>query len=265
MNDINQHIGFIRRGPLIVTGLIVLLCAGVAIPGVAKLRSSAARISCQNNVKQIGLATLTYCDAMRRYPPATIPNHTLEVDIRFSWLFEILPYTESQDWYRRADFSLSWNDSRNRYSTAFLHPLYDCEHRPYQIHIVGKTSFIGITGVGPDAATLPLTHPDAGLFGYDRVVKSTDVPSPSTTILLMETMTGGPWAQGGPSTVRGIEPGLAFGPTASFGSRHTEGGLFGTPGVNAGMADGSVRFIKNTVHQSVLESLARLRGEKLDW
>ena len=81
--------------------------------------------------------------------------------------------------------------------------------------------------------------------------------------MVLETMTGGPWAQGGNSTVRGIEPTTAFGSTTPFGSTHQSGGYFSSHvGANAGFADGSVRFLMHTIDAEVLMSLARLRGEK---
>jgi prepilin-type processing-associated H-X9-DG protein len=265
MSQTTVSAGSTRRGPILIVGSIVLLCAGVAIPGIGKVRAEAGRMSCQQKIKFVGQWVHQYCDVEGRYPRATQSATTLSIDEGFSWLFEIEKYCEPHQRYHLVDRQVAWNSSKNADKLNLANENYRCGNLPAERSARMNTSFLGIAGVGPDAVTLPLTHPDAGIFGNDRVIKNADVPNTSSTILLMETMTGGPWAQGGPSTVRGIEPGLAFGPTAPFGSRHSEGGLFGTPGVNVGMADGSVRFVKNTVHQSVLESLARLRGEKLDW
>ena len=125
------------------------------------------------------------------------------------------------------------------------------------------TSYLGISGVGADTATFPLDHPDAGFFGYDRTLKLKDVSKISSTLMILETNTGGPWAQGGHSTVRGVEPNTAFGATTPFGSTHRSGGLFSSNvGANACMADGSVRFFQHTIDPNVLMMLARIRGEK---
>jgi hypothetical protein len=37
------------------------------------------------------------------------------------------------------------------------------------------THYVGLTGVGADAATLPAGHPRAGLFGYDRVTRISSI------------------------------------------------------------------------------------------
>jgi prepilin-type processing-associated H-X9-DG protein len=54
---------------LIVLGILVIT-AGLILTGVVRVRQTAARIECQNNLKQLALGMLTYCSANRhRLPP----------------------------------------------------------------------------------------------------------------------------------------------------------------------------------------------------
>ena len=51
------------------------------------------------------------------------------------------------------------------------------------------THYVGVAGVGADAATLPLSDPRAGVFGYDRKTSLRDIKDGhSTTMLLTEVL-----------------------------------------------------------------------------
>jgi hypothetical protein len=70
------------------------------LPAVQKVREAAARLRCQNNLKQMGLAFQSYYDAMGYMPSAGTEVPTGGTDnppvnrLDWGWTYEILPYIE---------------------------------------------------------------------------------------------------------------------------------------------------------------------------
>jgi prepilin-type N-terminal cleavage/methylation domain-containing protein/prepilin-type processing-associated H-X9-DG protein len=155
---------------LLVVIAIIAILIGLLLPAVQKVRESAARIKCANNLKQLGLALHNYEGAHRKLPPSSVQNPsipapqlaeflkvgttgTLASDYATNcFLATILPYIEQGNVLRASgvdyDFRQNWDAPANRAAASVRIPTFECPSAQ-GTHFVPPT----LAGIGWSPAT----------------------------------------------------------------------------------------------------------------
>lgn len=97
--------GFTLVELLVVIAIIGILVA-LLLPAIQAAREAARRSQCQNNLKQIGLATQMYHDTSKQFPPGSRGGEGA------MWSYFIMPYLEASNTQRIATVSTT-NDGFN--------------------------------------------------------------------------------------------------------------------------------------------------------
>jgi hypothetical protein len=275
IRTINRSEGRLRGQRLAVAGLVfsalttVLTIIGSLIMVLLYVQEIHQVAACTNNLRRIGEAINNYSDHNDHYyPPGTIPNGTLKPQQRLSWEAAIVPYfleggvagkTAGKQWEKLAGeiaFKEAWDAPANaglrKNVLVFLCPTFAHELSPGQ---VGLTSYVGVAGVGDEAATLPRGDANAGFFGYERLLRETDISArlDATMTAIETTQENGPWPAGGRSTVRGVplDCDRYIGTSAPFGGLHRAG-------TNILWAEGSVHIVTEKVDPELFRQEARI-------
>lgn len=123
----NKNNGFTLIEILVVVSLIGVL-VGLLIPAVQAAREAARRMSCGNNVKQLGLALHNYEAAYKVLPPSRIA--TTNPTFQQSWMMMVLPHIEQNVSYLAYDKNLNWFHAINSPITTQQISTFKCPSTP---------------------------------------------------------------------------------------------------------------------------------------
>ncbi|MCA9204109.1 MAG: DUF1559 domain-containing protein [Pirellulaceae bacterium] len=281
-----------RRGFTLVELLVVIAIIGVLVamllPAVQAAREAARRSSCSNNLKQLGLALHNYHDTYKSFPYGSRNNTAPAKTDLMGWTVSVLPFIEQGNIYDLMNTSFNWSEAPNVQFATQRMEAYLCPSGP-EVKADDNTNYftthyygvMGPTGVNPQSLT---NYPEntsgshggfsqAGIWyhndvrGFNNIIDGT-----SNTFAFGEiswTDRGGNptryrvWTRGGrvndfmapcknvANQINTDQTGLFN--DMSYGSQHPGGCQFG-------LADGSVRFVSETIDYNMLLSAASMSG-----
>ncbi len=278
--------GFTLIELLVVIAIIAVLIA-LLLPAVQQAREAARKTQCKNNLKQIGLTLHNYHDTFTCFPPGQIRGYVaatnLEFGNAFSWGAMLLPYMDQAPLFGKLDFTTGISQGTNLTTvTGRSIPGILCPSDSLRPKLRGAnlqtasaaTSYFGTIGAFNTWGDSTNGNLSGGFFTIDPGPLSsiaTISDGTSNVIAVGEqtyrVWTGGLWLGVQHATFTTVVPGndtaccqdwqLHWGlypitnqfvsgmqnPQLRFGSEHTGGTQFL-------MADGSVRFVSETIEHT---------------
>ena len=283
---------------LLVVIAIIAILIGLLVPAVQQVRESAARLTCKNSLKQIGLALHNYHDRNKHFPPGyqtQVAADNSDLGPGWGWAAYLLDDLEQGNLQRRIRFDLQISDPTNAQVRTTTVPILLCpsEAQTNPFAVVGasgnpicnvaRCSYVamnGVLGVSSDA------YDNNGAFLRNRTLRFADITDGlSNTLFIGERCTNMSSTTWTGAVTNGVVPAQRYpNPSDQMANAEAASALvlahgsrdhlpnnplvfdadatssFHTNGVNFLFGDGSVHAISDSIGGLVYEALLTRGG-----
>lgn len=251
---------------LLVVAAVISVLLAMLLPAVQQVREAARQVQCRNNLRQIGLGLQNYHGAWSCFPPGGFdwrpPWPPGATNRNIAWSALLLPWIDQANVLQALDLNAGYDASVNAAAAATRIPVYLCPTTPDGDQPYRGRGPIAYGGIYGERISRP-NQPPRGLMLYDQVLRFRDITDGSSNTLIVGEDSARihvEWI----SADNVFDQAFAVNQAPPFEndlrSRHP-GGAFAT------LADGSVRFLTDSLDLSVLAALCtRGEGEVIgDW
>lgn len=122
---------------LLVVVAVVAILTGLLLPAVQKVRAAAHRATCQNNLKQLGLALHNFHDTHQVLPASgwTTAGPGNPAGKYVGWRALSLPFIELASLQMLYDFQVNWWEGSNLLAASFPVKVYQCPGVPERLSV----------------------------------------------------------------------------------------------------------------------------------
>jgi prepilin-type N-terminal cleavage/methylation domain-containing protein/prepilin-type processing-associated H-X9-DG protein len=281
---------------LLVVIAIIAILIGLLLPAVQKVRDAAGRMSCSNNLKQVGIALQSFHDAQKVFPPGYTSGFDAagnDTGPGWGWAAYLLPHMEQSNLFQQITFALPIEHPANAGPRVQIVKSYLCPADiPAQtlnagprtatgqmtsvICAIPPANYIGVYGTGE-----PGVDGD-GIFFRGSTIRIGDITDGTSSTLMVGERSfrysESTWVGAVTGANQGATPNSPLPPIPENASNlclgHTAEMWYGavppveinhfssnhTQGVNFVFADGHVRFLTSSTDYSTLKALSTRAG-----
>jgi prepilin-type N-terminal cleavage/methylation domain-containing protein/prepilin-type processing-associated H-X9-DG protein len=278
---------------LLVVIAIIAVLIGLLVPAVQKVREAASRISCTNNLKQLGLGLHNYQSTYGLFPVgySTVPPE-------HSWTARMLPYIEQDNVAKLYNYNLNWDHPANYTAIRNQLKLYNCPSTPMGLRfdmtiaagpacgdyssVNAIKSFVAINCFGLIGNINKDDPRIVGCLVRDTACRIADITDGTSNTIMVAEDAGRPqfYATGG-KLLGVLKEGGWADPNAAFSidganqdgtvpggcpmncSNNSEVYSFHTNGANVVLADGSCHFLKSSISLCGLAAMVTRAGNEI--